>query len=54
MKKFPSLVQFRNIIHTVKTNHDYQGKDENGNPIYLSNSSYPTLSFFWYCKTSRH
>lgn len=45
MKKFPSLVQYRNIISTVKTNHDYQGKDENGNPIYAQNSVYPTLKF---------
>lgn len=45
MKKFPSLNQFRNIIRDVKTQHDYKGKDEQGNPIYLHDSPYPTLKF---------
>lgn len=45
MIKYPSIEQFRNIIRTVKTNHDYKGKDEQGNPIYLHNSPYPVLTF---------
>jgi hypothetical protein len=45
MKKYPSIEQFRNVIRTVKTNHDYQGKDENGESIYSHNSNYPTLKF---------
>jgi len=28
MIKFPSIEQYRNTIREVKTNHDYQGKDE--------------------------
>ena len=45
MKKYPSIEQFRNVIRTVKTNHDYQGKDENGDAIYTHTSNYPTLKF---------
>lgn len=45
MKKFPSLSQFRNIVKEVKTNHDFQGKDENGNAIYEHKEKYPTLEF---------
>lgn len=45
MKKFPSIEQYRNVIRTVKTQHDYKGKDENGDPIYLHDTDYPTLRF---------
>jgi hypothetical protein len=45
MKKFPSIDQFRNVVRTVKTQHDYQGKDENGEAIYQHTSNYPTLTF---------
>lgn len=45
MKKFPSIEQFRNIIRTVRTHHDYQGRDEQGNPIYSHSTPYPTLMF---------
>lgn len=45
MKKFPSLNQFRNVVREVKSNHDYKGKDEQGNPIYLHDKPYPTLKF---------
>ncbi|MBP2282772.1 hypothetical protein H4V97_001090 [Flavobacterium sp. CG_23.5] len=45
MKKYPSIEQFRNVIRTVKTNHDYQGKDEKGESVYSHNSNYPTLKF---------
>jgi hypothetical protein len=45
MKKFPSIEQFRSVVRTVKTQHDYQGKDENGDPIYQHLSNYPILKF---------
>ena len=45
MIKFPSIEQYRNIIREVKTNHDYQGKDESGQPIYRHLSPYPVLDF---------
>lgn len=45
MKKFPSLNQFRNVVREVKSNHDYKGKDEQCNPIYLHDKPYPTLKF---------
>lgn len=45
MIKFPSIEQYRNIIREVKTNHDYQGKDESEQPIYQHLSPYPTIEF---------
>ena len=45
MKKYNSIEQFRNVIRKVKENHDYQGKDENGNAIYSHTSDYPTIKF---------
>lgn len=45
MIKFPSIEQFRNVIRDVRTNHDYQGKDEQDSPIYLHSSPYPILDF---------
>ena len=45
MKKYKSINQFRQVIREVRSDHDYQGKDENGTPIYSHNSPYPTLSF---------
>lgn len=45
MKKYPSIEQFRNLIRTVKTRHDYKGEDEEGNAIYQHTENYPTLKF---------
>lgn len=45
MIKYPSIEQFRNVIRTVKTQHDYKGKDEQGEPIYKHDSPYPILTF---------
>jgi len=45
MIKYPSIEAFRNVIRAVQSQHDYQGKDENGDNIYLHTSDYPTLSF---------
>ena len=38
MKKFTEIGQFRNVVKAVKSHHDYQGKDENGDTIYSHNS----------------
>lgn len=43
--KYPSIEAYRNIIKAVQSQHDYQGKDENGDNIYQHISPYPTLSF---------
>lgn len=45
MKKFPSIEQFRHAIRTVKTKHDYKGKDNNGDAIYSHTDNYPVLKF---------
>jgi hypothetical protein len=45
MKKYPSIEQFRNVIRAVRSIHDYQGKDELGEPIYQHKDNYPTLKF---------
>ena len=45
MIKYPSIEQFRNIIRAVKLKHDFKGKDESDNPIYLHDSPYPILKF---------
>lgn len=45
MIKYPSIEQFRNVIRTVKERHDYQGKSENGEPIYQRLSPYPIIKF---------
>src|SRR5690349_16795997 len=45
MKKFPSIEQFRNVVRQVRTHHDYQGADAEGNAIYNHTSPYPTITF---------
>ena len=45
MKKFTEIGQFREVIRAVRSNHDYQGKDENGDAIYGHMSPYPVLKF---------
>ena len=45
MKKYPSIEQFRHVIRAVRTTHDYQGKDETGEPIYSHKENYPVLKF---------
>ena len=45
MIKFPSIEQFRNVIHHVKASHHYVGKDEAGQPIYDHTRELPTLRF---------
>lgn len=50
MKKFTSIGQYRNVIHTVRTQHDFVGKDETGEPVYNHGTPYPTLTFHGTCK----
>jgi hypothetical protein len=45
MKKFPSIEQFRNVIHHIRENHDFKGKDEAGTAIRIHTSPYPTITF---------
>lgn len=45
MIKFPSIEQFRHVIHHVKTHAQYAGKDENGDAIYDQSKPIPTLKF---------
>jgi hypothetical protein len=44
MIKYPSIEQFRHIVRTVQLQHDYQGKDDAGEPIYQHTSPYPILT----------
>lgn len=45
MKKFGSIEQFRNVVKSVRLQHDYKGKDNLLNPLYLNTTPYPTLKF---------
>jgi hypothetical protein len=45
MNSFTDIRQFRQIVRSVRTHHDYTGVDENGSPIYKHTSNYPTLKF---------
>lgn len=45
MKSFTDIGQFRDVIRSVKTRHDYKGKDESGESVYSHDSPYPTLKF---------
>ena len=45
MIKYPSIEQLRSVVREVKSRHDFQGKDENGDAIYQHTSPYPTLEF---------
>jgi len=45
MKPFTDIGQFRDVIRSVKSHHDYLGKDENGDAIYGHNTPYPILKF---------
>lgn len=41
----PSIVQFRNIVETVKRSVYFNGFDTNGNPVYDETKKLPTLKF---------
>jgi RNA ligase len=45
MIKFPSIEQFRNVVHNVTSRAHYAGKDELGNVIYDTSKPLPTLAF---------
>lgn len=45
MIKYPSIDQFRHVIRNVKDRHDFQGKEENGEPIYRNTDPYPIITF---------
>lgn len=45
MIKFPSIEQFRNVVHNVTSRAHYAGKDENDNVIYDTTRPVPTLTF---------
>jgi hypothetical protein len=45
MKKYPSIVQFRNVIRAVREAHDYQGRDGENKPIFEHKENYPVLKF---------
>jgi hypothetical protein len=45
MIKFPSIEQYRHLIHQVKAHYRYVGTDEAGEPIYDHNRTLPTLTF---------
>jgi len=45
MYKFPSIEQFRTVIHQVKHRATYTGEDENGEPTFDLTKKVPTLEF---------
>lgn len=45
MQKFPSIEQFRSVIHNVKHQARFTGVDETGEPIYNDSRSLPTIEF---------
>jgi len=45
MKKFTEIGQFRQAIREIKSHCDYQGKDDNGDAIYVHDKPYPILKF---------
>jgi len=44
-KRFPKIRQFADVIRHVKQQHDFQGLDEEGKPIYRHVSPYPVLNY---------
>jgi len=45
MKKYESILQFRNVIREVMSISDFVGKDLEGNNIYKKSLNYPILKF---------
>lgn len=43
--KFPKIVQYHQVIKGLQLRHSYDGKDENGDPIYDKNKELPTITF---------
>jgi hypothetical protein len=51
-KKFTDIKQYKDVIREIRSSHDYQGKDENGNVIYSHLTPYPSIS--WRCTIKNH
>lgn len=45
MIKFPSIEQFRTVVHNVVNRAQYSGKDEDGNAVFDRTRTAPTLTF---------
>jgi hypothetical protein len=45
MIKFPSIEQYRNVVHNVTSRTRYVGKDADGNAMYDGTRTLPTLKF---------
>lgn len=45
MKKFTEIGQFRQVVSGVRSHHDYKGRDENGDVIYMHDTPYPVIRF---------
>jgi len=45
MIKFPSIEQYRHLIHQVKAHYRFAGLDGAGEPVYDHNRTLPTLTF---------
>ena len=48
--RFPSIEQFKSIVHTINHRATYVGKDEKGNPIYNPTLPKPILKFVGFIK----
>lgn len=42
---FSSISTWNSFVREVQSNHDYKGKDEQGNPVYQHTTDYPTIEF---------
>ena len=45
MKKFTDIGQYKDVIRSVKSHHDYHGNDEDGNAIIRHDNDYPIIKF---------
>jgi len=45
MVKYPDTPQFDQVVREIRLRHNYQGKDEAGEPIYRQDTPYPKLKF---------
>jgi len=45
MKTYPKIPSFRQVVRTVRAEHDYAGKDADGKPVYEHSNPYPTGLF---------
>lgn len=45
MERYTEIGDFIRLKNEVRLNHDYKGNDDNGNPLYINTSPYPTLKF---------